>query len=72
MQTILNYQEASNLPYTLRTFITHEDVIFIGVAIALALVAFSLGLRTRLRLPQRRATRVAGRPLDLSSPSVLL
>jgi len=48
VQTILNYQEASNLPYTLRTFITHEDVIFIGVAIALALVAVLLGLRTRL------------------------
>jgi hypothetical protein len=48
VQTILNYQEASNLPYTLRTFITHEDVIFIGVAIGLALVAVLLGLRTRL------------------------
>jgi hypothetical protein len=48
VQTILNYQEASNLPYTLRTFITHEDVVFIGVAIALALVAVLLGLRTRL------------------------
>jgi len=48
VQTILNYQQASNLPYTLRTFITHEDVVFIGVAIALALVALLLGLRTRL------------------------
>src|SRR5206468_2705947 len=48
VQTLLNYVEASNLPYTLRTFITHEDVIFIGVAIALALVVVLLGLRTRL------------------------
>jgi hypothetical protein len=47
-QTILNFNEASNLSYTLRTFITHEDVVFIGVAIALALVAVLLGLRTRL------------------------
>jgi hypothetical protein len=48
LQTILNYVEASSLSYTLRTFITHEDVVFIGVAIALALVAALLGLRTRL------------------------
>jgi len=48
VQTILNFQEAANLPYTLRTFITHEDVVFIGVAIALALVAVLVGVRTRV------------------------
>jgi hypothetical protein len=48
VQTILNFNEASNLSYTLRTFITHEDVVFIGVAIVLALVAVVLGMRTRL------------------------
>lgn len=48
VQTIFNYFEASSLSYTLRTFITHEDVVFIGVAIALALVAVLLGVRTRL------------------------
>jgi hypothetical protein len=48
VQTILNYHDASNLPYTLRTFISHEDVVFIGVGIGLAVVAVLLGLRTRL------------------------
>jgi len=48
VQTILNHQEASNLPYSLRTIGSHEDVVFIGAAIALALVAVHLGYRSRL------------------------
>ena len=47
-QTILNHQAASDLPYDLRTIIAHEDVIFIGAAIMLALVALLLGHRSRL------------------------
>jgi len=50
VQTILNYQEASNLSYTLRTILSHEDVVFMGAAIALAVVAVILGHRSRLVL----------------------
>ncbi len=48
LQTILNYQEASTLSYALRTIISHEDVVFIGAAIALALAAVLLGHQSRL------------------------
>ena len=48
VQTILNHQEAADLSYTLRTIISHEDVVFMGAAIALAVVAVILGYRSRL------------------------
>jgi hypothetical protein len=48
VQTILSYQEASNLSYSLRTIISHEDVVFMGAAIALAFVAIVMGHRSRL------------------------
>jgi hypothetical protein len=47
-QTILNHQAASDLPYDLRTIIAHEDVVFMGAAVMLALVALLLGHRSRL------------------------
>jgi len=49
-QTILNHQAASDLPYDLRTIIAHEDVVFMGAAVMLALVALLLGHRSRLVL----------------------
>ena len=48
VQTVLSYQEASTLSYSLRTIISHEDVVFIGAALALALAAVVLGHRSRL------------------------
>ena len=49
-QTILNHQAASDLPYDLRTIIAHEDVVFMGAAVMLGLVALLLGHRSRLVL----------------------
>ena len=47
-QAILSYLQVMSLPYSLRTIISHEDVVFFGVAITLAVMAAVLGLRTRL------------------------
>jgi len=48
VQILGNGQAAADLSYTLRTISSHEDVIFIGDAIALALVAVLVGHRSRL------------------------
>lgn len=48
VQAILSYLQVMSLPYSLRTIISHEDVVFFGVAISLAVMAAVLGLRTRL------------------------
>src|SRR5205823_12851349 len=45
VQTILNAQAAADLPYALRPIIAHEDVVFMGAAIALAPVAVIVGYR---------------------------
>lgn len=49
-QTVLNHQAASDLSFELRTIIAHEDVVFMGAAVMLALVAVILGHRSRLAL----------------------
>jgi hypothetical protein len=48
LQAILNYIEARNLPYWLDAVSSHEDVVFWAPAVALAVVALALGIRTRL------------------------
>ena len=48
LQAILNYLEARTLPYWLDAVSSHEDVVFWAPAVALAVVALVLGVRTRL------------------------
>jgi hypothetical protein len=48
LQGILNYFEAQSLSYWLDATSSHEDVVFWGVPVALAVVALVLGLRSRL------------------------
>ena len=48
VQAIFSYNDVQNLSYSLRTINSHEDVVFFGGAIALAVVAALLGLRTGL------------------------
>jgi hypothetical protein len=48
LQAILNYLEARSLSYWLDAVSSHEDVVFWAPAVALAVVALVLGIRTRL------------------------
>jgi len=48
VQAILNYLEARSLPYWLDAVSSHEDVVFWAPAVALAVAALVLGVRTRL------------------------
>ena len=48
LQGILNYFEAQGLSYWLDATSSHEDVVFWGVPVALAVVALVLGIRSRL------------------------
>jgi hypothetical protein len=48
LQGILNYFEAQSLSYWLDAVSSHEDVVFWGVPVALAVVALVLGIRDRL------------------------
>jgi hypothetical protein len=48
LQAILNYIEARTLSFWLDAVSSHEDVVFWGPAVALAVAALVLGIRTRL------------------------
>jgi hypothetical protein len=47
-QGILNYQDAANLPFDVQAVTGHEDVVFFGLALALAAAMLGLGVRSRL------------------------
>ena len=48
LQAIITYLEARSLPYWLDAVSSHEDVVFWAPAVALAVVALVLGVRTKL------------------------
>ena len=51
LQAILNYGDAQSLPYALRAFTSHEDVIFFAAAAAIGLAACVLRVPARLAWP---------------------
>jgi hypothetical protein len=51
LQAILNYGDAQSLPYALRAFSSHEDVVFFGAAAAIGLAACVLRVSSRLAWP---------------------